>query len=65
MLEIHDVSIAYENKPILQEINLSINKGEVLVLLGPNGAGKSTLLQAAAGLQKPTREISSSAMIPL
>lgn len=54
MLEIHDVSIAYENKPILQEINLSINKGEVLVLLGPNGAGKSTLLQAAAGLQKPT-----------
>lgn len=54
MLEIHDVSVAYENKPILQEINLSVNKGEVLVLLGPNGAGKSTLLQVAAGLQKPT-----------
>jgi tungstate transport system ATP-binding protein len=54
LLEIKNVSLSLEKAVILDRVNLSVEKGEVLVLLGPNGAGKSTLLQIAAGLLKPT-----------
>lgn len=54
MLEIKKLSINIEKSTILENVDLTISKGEVLVLLGPNGAGKSTLLQAAAGLIKPS-----------
>lgn len=39
----------------LDEINLTINKGEVCCLLGTSGSGKSTLLNMMAGLEKPTK----------
>jgi len=50
MLEIKKLNANYEDKDnILENINLSINKGEIHVLMGKNGSGKSTLLKAIAG----------------
>lgn len=50
MLEIKNLTANYENKDnILENIDLSINKGEIHVLMGKNGSGKSTLLKAIAG----------------
>lgn len=50
MLEIKNLTANYEDKDnILENINLSINKGEIHVLMGKNGSGKSTLLKAIAG----------------
>lgn len=40
--------------PVLQDINLSINKEEFVALVGPSGCGKSTLLNITAGLLEPT-----------
>lgn len=40
---------------VLQDINFSLNKGEVLVLLGPSGSGKSTCLRVLAGLLEPSQ----------
>ncbi|WP_039657250.1 nitrate/sulfonate/bicarbonate ABC transporter ATP-binding protein [Clostridium tyrobutyricum] len=40
-------------KPILKDINLTINEGEFLAILGPSGSGKSTLLRIMTGLMKP------------
>ena len=40
--------------PVLQDINLTINKEEFVALVGPSGCGKSTLLNLAAGLLDPT-----------
>lgn len=45
----------FEYKPVLQEINLSILKGESLGIMGRNGEGKSTLLRTIAGIISPSK----------
>ncbi len=49
MLEITDLHVEVDNKPILQGLNLHIKPGETHILFGPNGSGKSTLLGAIMG----------------
>ncbi|MEN1680011.1 MAG: Fe-S cluster assembly ATPase SufC [Planctomycetota bacterium] len=48
-LEIKDLHVAVEGKPILNGVNLTINRGETHALMGPNGSGKSTLGNAVMG----------------
>jgi len=52
ILECRDVAVGYD-RPILEHINLSIRRGEVVALLGGSGCGKSTLLRAIIGLHPP------------
>lgn len=49
-LELHSVGHAYLGRSILEGINLTVAKGEVIALVGPSGSGKSTLVHIAAGL---------------
>lgn len=49
LIKLIDVSVAYEERPILNEINWTINAGEFWQLIGPNGSGKSTLLTMIDG----------------
>ena len=48
-LKIQDLHVAVEGKPILNGVNLEINRGETHALMGPNGSGKSTLGNAIMG----------------
>ena len=50
ILEIRDLSVTIDDKPILNNIYLSIPHGESYVMFGPNGSGKSTLLKAIMGI---------------
>lgn len=53
-IEIKNVSFQYQsNTPVLQDINLTIKKGEWVTILGHNGSGKSTLSKLIIGLLKP------------
>ncbi len=52
LLEIVDLQVSIDEKVILNNLNLSINEGEVHVIMGPNGAGKSTLGYAIMGHPK-------------
>lgn len=54
MLEINNLGVSYGTKEILKDLNLSVNRGELLGIIGPNGAGKTTLFRAVSGLLKPT-----------
>lgn len=49
-LSLNDVSIAYEQMPVVEHCSFSLAQGNVLSLLGPSGCGKSTILKGIAGL---------------
>lgn len=49
VLEVTGVNLRIGRKPILQDISLTVDRGEFVVLLGPNGAGKSSLLRVLSG----------------
>lgn len=49
LLSLHDVSVAYGQNTILKDLNLAVEKGELLSLLGPSGCGKTTTLRLIAG----------------
>lgn len=40
------LTVGYDGKPLIREINIQLKKGEILTLIGPNGAGKSTILKS-------------------
>ncbi len=54
ILALSDVELILGKKLLLEGVNLTLARGEILTIIGPNGAGKTTLLRVALGLQKPT-----------
>jgi manganese/zinc/iron transport system ATP- binding protein len=50
ILEVHDLTVSYDKKPVLWGIDFSLPKGNLIGILGPNGSGKSTLLKSIMGL---------------
>ncbi|MBX9582788.1 MAG: metal ABC transporter ATP-binding protein, partial [Gemmataceae bacterium] len=52
-LEVHDLTVAYRDKPVLWDIDLTVPAGVLMGIVGPNGAGKTTLLKAMLGLVRP------------
>ena len=53
IIEVHDLTVAYDAKPVLWDIDLEIPAGRLAAIVGPNGAGKTTLIKAMLGLIKP------------
>ena len=53
-LEIKGLSCSYGNVSVLHDVDLTVDKGEVVTLIGPSGSGKSTLLRALIGLTPPS-----------
>ena len=54
ILQLDKISMFYNKRQILNNLNLKINKQEVLGMLGPNGVGKSTIFHIITGLKDPS-----------
>jgi manganese/zinc/iron transport system ATP- binding protein len=52
-LVVTDLTVAYNEKPVLWDIDCTVNEGVLMAIVGPNGAGKSTFIKAVLGLIKP------------
>lgn len=52
-IEVHDLTVAYREKPVLWDIDLAVPGGVLMAIVGPNGAGKTTLVKAMLGLVRP------------
>ena len=53
MLDVQSLSAGYLGTPVVRDLSLRVDAGEVVALFGPNGAGKTTTLSAIAGLIAP------------
>jgi len=53
VIDFHDVSKAYGDRVLVEDLDLSIPPGSIVGVIGPNGAGKSTLLRMIVGAEKP------------
>lgn len=53
VVDVEDLTVAYDAKPVLWDIDLKIPEGKLMAIVGPNGAGKTTLIKAMIGLLKP------------
>lgn len=53
-LAVHDLTVAYQRKPVLWDVDLDIPEGKLVGIVGPNGAGKSTLIKACLDLVPKT-----------
>ncbi|MBA3889962.1 MAG: ABC transporter ATP-binding protein [Gemmatimonadaceae bacterium] len=52
-IEINDLTVAYQDKPVLWDLDLTVPSGILMAVVGPNGAGKTTLIKAILGLIDP------------
>ncbi|MEW6443525.1 MAG: metal ABC transporter ATP-binding protein [bacterium] len=52
-IEVEDLTVAYQEKPVLWDVDLEVPPGVLLAVVGPNGAGKTTLIRAVMDLVKP------------
>lgn len=54
LLELKDIGISFGGLRAVDQLNFTINKGEIVGLIGPNGAGKTTVFNMITGVYKPT-----------
>lgn len=52
-VEVEDLTVSYNSKPVLWDIDLKIPRGKLVAIIGPNGAGKTTLIKSMLNLIKP------------
>lgn len=57
IIEIKGVSFSYNGQPVLEDVNLTVKRGNFVAMIGPNGGGKTTLLKLLLGLLKPDKGI--------
>lgn len=53
-IKTENLTISYGTRPVVQNINFAVNRGDIFVIMGMSGCGKSTIMRSIIGLQEPT-----------
>lgn len=54
LVALNNVSVRFDGPPVVDRINLTVNRGDIVTIIGPNGAGKTTLIKSVLGIQAIT-----------
>jgi phospholipid/cholesterol/gamma-HCH transport system ATP-binding protein len=54
-IEVNDLTMAYGSFVLMQDLNFTINKGDIFIIMGGSGCGKSTLMKMMIGLKEPAK----------
>ncbi len=55
LLSVHDLTVRFDGRTVLECVEMDLHAGEIVTLIGPNGAGKTTLVRVVLGLMQPDR----------
>lgn len=54
LLAVHNVSVRYHDRTVVDHVDFTVDRGDIVALIGPNGSGKTTLLKAILGVVAPS-----------
>ena len=54
LISLNSVTIGYNSKIVLRDVDLTVNRGEIITIVGPNGSGKTSMMRALIGALVPT-----------
>ena len=54
LISLNSVTIGYNNKIVLRDVDLTVKRGEIITIVGPNGSGKTSMMRALIGALVPT-----------
>ncbi len=54
LVTLEHVTIAFDDRPVVDRVDLRVHRGDIITIIGPNGAGKTTLIKAVLGIQQVT-----------
>ncbi|TGN38915.1 zinc ABC transporter ATP-binding protein ZnuC [Marinobacter confluentis] len=55
LASLQQLTVAFDKRVVVDRVDLTVSRGDIITVIGPNGAGKTTLIKAILGLQKATR----------
>ena len=53
LISLNSVTIGYNNKIVLRDVDLTVKRGEIITIVGPNGSGKTSMMRALIGALVP------------
>ncbi|WP_303289786.1 zinc ABC transporter ATP-binding protein ZnuC [Marinobacter sp. SS5-14b] len=54
LVQLKQLTVRFDDRPVVDSVNLTVCRGDIITIIGPNGAGKTTLIKAVLGLQQAT-----------
>ncbi|GGC65611.1 zinc ABC transporter ATP-binding protein ZnuC [Marinobacter halophilus] len=52
LVQLKQLTVQFDDRPVVDRVDLSVRRGDIITIIGPNGAGKTTLIKAILGLQR-------------
>lgn len=52
LVSLENLTVRFDQRPVVDGVNLKVHRGDIITIIGPNGAGKTTLIKAVLGIQK-------------